>query len=265
VSDNPLIHVRALLITPIKGLRVSAREELVLERDGVRENRRFYLVDERGRLVNGKRVGELAALRAEYRDADRTLTLTLPGGEEISDAVRLGAAIDTRFFSHELRAPLVLGPWSEAISAHVGQPLRLVAADQLGKGVDRGVRGTVSLVSLGSLKRLAAIAGNGGDIDARRFRMLIEIDGVDPHVEDEWVGGRARIGDALVAFNGHVGRCIVTRRDPDSGVIDLPTLDLISEYRGDKPTTEPLPLGIYGEVIEPGSVRVRDPVTPEPA
>jgi uncharacterized protein YcbX len=108
---------------------------------------------------------------------------------------------------------------------------------------------------------LAEVAGNGGDIDARRFRMLVEVDGVEPHGEDAWIGHRVRIGDALVSFNGHVGRCLVTSRDPDSGVVDLPTLDLLGEYRRGEPTTEPLALGIYGEVIEPGTVRLGDPVT----
>jgi uncharacterized protein YcbX len=240
---------------------VTARDELMLERGGVRENRRFYLVDEGGRMVNGKHIGELTELRSEYRDADRTLTLTLPSGEEISGPVRLGAEIDARFFRMTLRAPVVLGPWSQAISGHVGRALRLVEADPARKGVDRGDRGTVSLVSRGSLDRLAAAAGSGGEIDPRRFRMLVEVDGVDPHGEDAWVGRRVRIGEALVGFNGHVGRCLVTRRHPETGTIDLPTLDLLSEYRGSEPTTEPLPFGIYGEVIEPGTVRVGDPVS----
>ncbi|HEY5318704.1 MAG TPA: MOSC domain-containing protein [Solirubrobacteraceae bacterium] len=263
MSDNQTIPVRVLLISSIKGLRVTPCEQLELEYGGVRDDRRFYLVDERGKMVNGKQIGELSALRSEYHDSDRTLTLTLPGGERISGPVRLGGEIDARFFRSTLRAPVVLGPWSQAISAHVGRALRLVEADPARKGVDRGERGAVSLISRGSLDRLAEAAGNGGEIDPRRFRMLVEIDGVDPHEEDAWVGRRVRIGEALVGFNGHVGRCLVTSRDPDSGTIDLPTLDLLREYRGSEPTTEPLPFGIYGEVIEPGTVRVGDPVSAE--
>jgi uncharacterized protein YcbX len=62
-----------------------------------------------------------------------------------------------------------------------------------------------------------------------------------------------------------VGRCLITSRDPDSGVIDLPTLEMLGDYRAAEPTTEPLALGIYGEVIEPATVRVGDPVTPSGA
>jgi hypothetical protein len=231
----------------------------MLERGGVREDRRFFLVDERGMMVNGKQVGELSELRSEYRDGE--LTLTLPGGERISGPVRLGAEIDARFYRMTLRVPVVLGPWSQAISSHAGRSLRLVEADAGRKGIDRGQRGTVSLVSRGSLERLAAVAGLESAVDPRRFRMLVEVDGLDPHAEDAWVGRQVRIGEALVRFNGHVGRCLVTSRDPDTGTIDLPTLDLLHEYRGGEPTTEPLPFGVYGEVIEPGPVRVGDVVS----
>lgn len=238
---------------------MTSYEEVTLERGGVPENRRFYLVDERGTMVNGKVLGELSRMISEYRDEDGTLTVILPGGERVTATVGTGAEIEARFFRMTLRARLVVGPWSEAISATVGHPLRLVAADPGQRAVDRGNRGAVSLVSQGSLERLAAQAGNGG-VDPRRFRMLVEIDGIGAHGEDAWVGRRVRIGAALVRFNGHVGRCLVTSRDPDSGEIDLPTLDLLREYRGEEESTEPLPFGIYGEVVEPGAVRVGDPV-----
>jgi uncharacterized protein YcbX len=64
-----------------------------------------------------------------------------------------------------------------------------------------------------------------------------------------------------VSFEGNVGRCLITSRDPDTGVVDLPTLDILREYRGDLDTTEPLPFGIYGSVVEPGAIRVGDSVT----
>jgi uncharacterized protein YcbX len=90
--------------------------------------------------------------------------------------------------------------------------------------------------------------------------MLIEIDGVPAHAEDGWVGRAARIGEALVSFNGHVGRCLITSRHPETGTVDLPTLELLSGYRSRLSTTEPLAFGIHGEVLEPGTVRLGDAV-----
>jgi MOSC domain-containing protein len=93
--------------------------------------------------------------------------------------------------------------------------------------------------------------------------MLIEVDGIEAHEEDTWVGRRSRIGEALLEWGGHVGRCLTTSRDPESGRVDLATLDLLREYRADLDTTEPLPFGVYGSVVEPGVVRIGDRVTIE--
>src|SRR5271154_4512976 len=95
---SPPAVVTALAITPVKGLRICAREEVMLERTGVRENRRFYLIDERARMVNGKRIGILSAVRADFdEDADR-LTMCFPDGTRVSATVQLGEALETRFF-----------------------------------------------------------------------------------------------------------------------------------------------------------------------
>ncbi|MBV8997803.1 MAG: MOSC domain-containing protein, partial [Solirubrobacterales bacterium] len=166
-----------------------------------------------------------------------------------------------RFFSATAQGRLVEGPWSEALSQVGGRPLRLVEANGAGGGVDRGPDGSVSLISRASLARLAEVAGEES-IDVRRFRMLIEIEGVDAHAEDRWVGRSVRVGEAVVSFSGHVGRCLITSRDPDTGKVDLPTLDMLDSYRSGLGTTEPLPFGVWGRVVEPGVVQVGDEVTP---
>ena len=78
------------------------------------------------------------------------------------------------------------------------------------------------------------------------------------------MGRRGACGSArpLCASRGHVGRCLITTRHPESGVVDLPTLDLLRSYRGGLDTTEPLAFGIYGEVLEGGRVAVGDEVAP---
>jgi uncharacterized protein len=253
--------VVGLGVTPVKATRLHAVERLELTPHGVPNNRRFYLIDERGRMVNSKIVGELQTVIADYSNADRRLRLELPDGRVVEDEIRLGDEVDTRFFSGQRTGRLVEGPWSEAFSQVAGRPLRLVEPLD-GGAVDRGTDGSVSLISRASLDRLAQEAGEPA-VDVRRFRMLVEIDGVDAHVEDGWVGGGpVRIGGALVSFGGHVGRCLITSRDPDTGQVNLPTLDLLKDYRGSLHTTEPLPFGVWGRVLERGVVAVGDEVTP---
>jgi uncharacterized protein YcbX len=245
-------------MTPVKGLRVVARDALALTAAGEPDNRRFYLIDERGWLVNAKHVGELGTVVADYDHSDRSLRLTFPDGSEAGGTVAHGAPLDTRFFSWQVPARPLLGPWSEALSAWFGRTLRVV--EGVGRpGVDRGRGGGVSLISRGSLHALARAAGEPA-VDARRFRMLVEIDGVAEHAEDAWIGVRVRIGEALVRFGGHVGRCSITTRHPESAVVDLPTLDILRGYRGDVDATEPLPFGVYGKVLEGGRVAIGDAV-----
>ena len=257
------VVVRRLAITPVKAMRLLSVERVELEVAGVRLNRRFFWIDDRDRMVNGKVLGDLQAVVAEYveQPARRRLSLRFPDGTVVSDELplRQGPTVVTRFFSRLQEGTLVDGPWSSAVSSLVGRPLRLVEAGEWG-AVDRGFEGSASLISRASLARLGGVGGVDGGIDARRFRMLIEIDGVPAHFEDGWLGRRVRVGGAVVEFSGHVGRCLITSRDPDTGTIDLPTLDLIGSYRGGLPTTEPLAFGIYGRVIEPGVVAVGDAV-----
>jgi uncharacterized protein YcbX len=127
-----------------------------------------------------------------------------------------------------------------------------------GEAVDRG-RGHVSLVSTASLDELGRQGGENGTVDGRRFRMLFELDGCEPHEEDLWVKRQVRIGEALVYVRGDVGRCAITTQNPQTGVPDFDTLRTIKEYRAETANEKGkkhLPFGVYGEVVEPGRVAV---------
>jgi MOSC domain-containing protein len=254
------VTVTALAIAPVKAMRIQPVDAIALDEYGAIGDRRFYLVDARGRMVNGKQHAALQTIVPDFDPATRALTLTFPDGVgEVTGVVEHGEPVTTRFYRRTDEIPALRGPWSEAISDFIGAPLRLVAADT---GVDRGRAGAVSLISRASVQRLAEEAGVDA-LDPRRFRMLIEIDGVTAHQEDRWLGLRLRVGEALVRMRGHVGRCLITSRDPDTARADLPSLDLLRTYRGAEESTEPLPFGVYGEVVESGPIRVGDPVSLE--
>jgi uncharacterized protein YcbX len=252
------ITITGLAITPVKGTRLRGVDRVQLGRFGVRENRRFFLIDDGDEMVNATHLGMLNAILSDYDDEQRRLSLRFPSGRLLEDEVRLGDDVTARFYSGRVSGKVVSGEWSEAISEYVGQPLRLVEAGDEG-AVDRGSSGAVTLFSRASLKRLAERAERLS-VDPRRFRMLIEVDGTGPHDEDGWVGRTLRIGDAALRGGGHVGRCVITNRDPDTGEIDLQTLKILGRYRRDLDTTEPVAFGIYGEVLRPGAVSVGDVV-----
>jgi uncharacterized protein len=252
-------RVASISIAPVKGLALVSPESVLLEEHGVRENRRFYLVDADGRLRNGKHLGRLFQVVPESFD-DGALALRFPDGCLVEGNVELGEPLTTSFYGRPVEGRVVVGPWAEALSELAGVELRLVQVERAGDGNDRGRAGAASLVALASLDEFARAAGLAERVDARRFRMLFGVDGVEAHTEDTWLGRRVRIGEAVVRPLGNVGRCVVTTRHPDTGVRDLDTLDVLASYRGDLETTEPLPFGVWGEVLTPGRVTVGDQV-----
>ena len=248
-------------VTPVKGLRLQSREEVEVTVDGVPGDRAFFLVDERGAMVSATRIGPLVAVLADH-DADAgTLSLRFPDGSEVAGAVELGEREPVRFGGLNLSASPVLGDFSAALSEHCGDgPLRMFAAPPERPGIDRGRIGAVTLLSVASLERLREQAGSDEPVDPRRFRMTFGVEGLQPHEEDTWFERDVRVGDALVRVTGNVGRCALTTRQPDTGVVDFKTLHLLRAYRGEVATTEPLPFGVHARVLEPGRVRLGDAV-----
>jgi uncharacterized protein len=251
-------RVVRISIAPVKSLGLVHPEGVDLLPGGVRGDRRFWLVDEDGRLYDTKRNGPMLRIRPEWDETTRRLALDFPDGARVEDVVELGEPVDVQLYGRPHPSRLVIGPWQAAISAHVGRPLTLLWSEH--HATDRGVAGgDMSIVSRGSLERLREEAGENGSVDGRRFRMMFEIDGVPPHGEDEWIGRSVRLGSAEAVVNGDVGRCLVTSYDPTTGITDLDTLGTLARYRREG-RVEPLPFGVYGAVTAPGRVDVGDRV-----
>ena len=252
------VRVAWLAVAPVKGLALERRDEVRLEPYGVADNRRFYVVDADGRRYGLLRDGRLARVIARWSEEARRLVLVFPDGRTVDGRVELGDEVTTDFYGRDVTGRVVDGEFGAALSGYVGRPLRLVQASP-GAAVDRS-RGAVSLVSEASLEELARRAGRES-VDSRRFRMLLGVEGCGPHEEDEWLGRRVRIGEALVRLHEQVARCAITTQDPDTGVRDFDTLRAIKDYRGLR-EGEAIDFGVFGEVAEPGRVRVGDAVEP---
>lgn len=249
-------------VAPIKALAVQELRRVHVGAGGVEEDRRFCIVDAEDRMVNAKRVNELVAVRPEFDEEMRHLTLHLRDGARVAAALSFGPAVSVSIYRRHEPARVVEGPFADALSRITGQPVRLVRFDRPGEGVDRAEKGgAVSLLAAASLDALAEAAAADGPVDPRRFRMLFGVAGVPAHAEDGWIGERVTIGDAIVVPEGNVGRCAVTSLAPASGTPDLDTLGALARYRGAERTTEKLPFGIWARVERAGVVRVGDPVT----
>lgn len=251
------MEIERIAVTPVKGLALHHPDEVFLDVDGVHDNRRFYLVDAGDRLFSAKLCGPLVQVRPTYDALRDHLLLEFPDGGVVEGAIELDRPVVTEFWrGRAVDGRLVLGPFADALSAHVGRRVRLVKAEREGSANDLH---PATLVSQASVDELGRRAGIGRDADARRFRMLFTLAGCEPHDEDRWVGRCVQIGEAVVRVPGRVPRCATTTYDPDTGRRDLDTLRVAKAYRGvgDDGKVE---FGVYAVVEQPGRVRTGDPV-----
>ncbi|MDQ2676903.1 MAG: MOSC domain-containing protein [Actinomycetota bacterium] len=90
------------------------------------------------------------------------------------------------------------------------------------------------------------------DVDGRRLRPNIVIEGVEGLAESGWVGKRLRLGAVEVEIVDRCARCVMTTIDPDTLDVDP---DVLRRINGDFGTY----MGVLCEVVTPGELRVGDP------
>lgn len=249
-------RVSQISVTPVKCFALAHPDSIELTPDGVRENRRFLLVDGEGKRLRSSLTSWPMVVRGEYDPEDERLRISFPDGAVVEgSALGNGEVLDVDYHERPVDSRVVQGEWNERLSRLAGHSVRLVRPERHGHVQEA----PVSLVSEASIDRLAQEAGS--EVDGRRFRMLLTLSGCRPHEEDEWEGSLIRIGDAVVCGGGPVDRCAMTTRDPDTGERDLDTLRLIKGYRGvsDRNTID---FGVYATIAEPGRVRTGDTVEP---
>jgi uncharacterized protein YcbX len=247
-------RVARISLSPVKGFRLSHPVEIRLGPEGVEENRRFFLVNSDGQRLRSSQTTWPTRIQVDYHADSELLRMGFPDGAEVeASALANGARVHSTSGTIDVTGQVVEGPWEAPLTRLAGVPVRLARADRVGAGMNA----PVTFVSDGSLARLAQAAGRD-EVDARRFRMLFELDGCSAHEEDTWDGLVFEIGSAVVRVGGPVDRCAVTTRDPETGERDLDTLRLLKEYRGQREEDGAVLFGVYATIERPGVVRVGD-------
>ena len=256
-----MLTVSRLSITPVRSLALQHPDSVELGPHGVADDRRYSLHTDDGRIFDGTKYGPLVRIRARLDrvGGSERLTLELPTGEVITGEVALGEPVRLDIYDRVFTARPVIGPWADAISSCVGRRLHLFRSERLPGEEDRYA---VSIVSEASVEELARQGNDGRPVDARRFRMLIEVAGAgQPHEEDSWLGREVSIGEAVVRVTRPDARCVITTQHPETGERDFPTLHVIRQYRGLRDGRK-LDFGVYADVVRPGRVSVGDPISP---
>ncbi|QRV16981.1 MOSC N-terminal beta barrel domain-containing protein [Haloterrigena salifodinae] len=202
-----MARLERLRVYPIKGLDGIELETAELLAGGtLASDREFALFDADGEVLNGKRTDRVHDLRTDF-DPERTeLSVEAPDGERVRFDLETDAGRD--------RAADWFGDFFDV-------ELTLERDRTLGY-VDRREMGP-SVISTATLETVADWFDDEGmtvEGTRRRLRANVEIGGVEPFWEDRFVGEDAPAFEVDgVRFEGVTpcGRCVVPRRDPESG------------------------------------------------
>ena len=117
--------VTRLSIAPVKSLGLLHPASVELTERGVAEDRRFYLVDATGRLMDRLVIGSLVRIGA-WTDPDATvLRLTFPDGQVVEAGVETEEPIVTMMYGRRSVGHVVGGPFAAALSEFAGRDIRL--------------------------------------------------------------------------------------------------------------------------------------------
>jgi uncharacterized protein YcbX len=121
-----------------------------------------------------------------------------------------------------------------------------------GQGMTDADRPWISIGNLASLQELSNRMGR--DLDPRRFRINLWIDGVAPWEEFDWIGRGGEIGDVSFKVEERITRCKATMASPETGHRDADTLSALEAGWGHQD------FGVYAQARSTGVVQIGDQV-----
>jgi len=275
------MHVSSLFIYPVKSLRGFPVASARLDALGFEGDRRFLVVDPRGRLLTQRVLPKMAQVATALSANDLILSLEGTGSITVPRSVPTGSApikLVSVWKSEGLRAE----DCGDDVAAWLGSILsaecRLV---RIGEGYHRPVTKKaaapgdvvsfadavpVLVISEASLDDLndRLVAQGEESLPMNRFRPNIVVAGGAPYAEDTWP--HVRIGEIKLRAAGPCVRCIMTTTNQETGVRGHEPLRTLATYRRDQIDSTGV---IFGQNFihetKRGVIRVGDPVTPNGA
>ncbi|GAA0796901.1 MOSC domain-containing protein [Spirilliplanes yamanashiensis] len=272
------MRVTSLHTYPVKGCHRLDHDEARVEPWGLAGDRRWMVVDADGVGMTQRRDPRLVTLRPAPAP-DGGLTLRAAGLPDLPVAPpHDGDKTQVRVFSGKPLVPARLAP-AEAhawFGALLDAPVRLAwLADpatarpvnpDFGSDDDRVSFADGYPILVTTMASLDAVNGwlvEGGDepVPMNRFRPNIVVSGATPWAEDDWLGGRLRVGDVTLRVAKPCDRCLVTTTDQETGERGRQPLHVLGKYR-----KSPMGLLFGVNVIPdgPGIIHVGDPVLSVP-
>ena len=230
-----------LYIYPIKSLGAVSLQKAVLEKEGLRGDRRFVIVDAQGKFITQRTRPELTRFVLSESATGFIVQDSLTNkAKELSWEPDLGSWISVEIWEDSLQAPEVLEGWSEWFSTALGEEVKLVRLSEekprsmkskyqteLAKNTSFADSLPLLVVGSGSY---AALEDHLNDrVDRLRFRPNIIVATQEPFLEDTWA--EIQVGETRLFGAKPCARCPLVNVDPHSGESDKRMLKTLASFR----------------------------------
>lgn len=221
------MQLSGLHLYPIKSTAPLEVETAVVEPRGLRDDRRWMVVDADGRFITGRQLPRLTLVRAQPEPDG--LLLDAPGMPSLQVPFpRTNATVPVNVWKSDVDARPVDATADAWLSEFIGQSVRLVHMDagitrpmtdvhsQPGDEVSFADAFPLLLISRAALDGLNARLAK--PVSMLQFRPNLVVDGAAAHAEDGWK--RIRIGEVEFDVAKPCTRCVFTTVDPLRGERD---------------------------------------------
>lgn len=240
---------------PVKGLTPERLEQAEVEADGmIPGDRRFALARASTPLSGSEsewlpktsflilmREEKLAQLDTRF-DPETGVLEIRRGGRHVAKGditTALGRSLIEDFFDGFMR------------EAARGRPKLVEAAP--GHVLSDQKAPLVSIINRASVRDLERVIQQ--EVDPRRFRGNLVIDGAEPWAEFGWVGGTVRIGDVELEVTERIERCAATDVNPETAERDTQIPKALQRGFGH------IDMGVFARVRRGGRLAVGDALT----
>lgn len=232
------MHLEAIYVHPIKSCRGVAVPEAVLDDRGLRHDRRYMLVDERGRFVSLRSEPRLARVHLAIGDDGYRVSLGSQGGFELPFAIEEGPLHEVTVWDDRVDA-IEHEAGSRAFREFLGAPFRLVhmpsaserpVDPRYARPEDRvGFADAYPLLLLSRATVDDVSRRVGSPMELARFRPNLVLGGAAPYEED--LLAEIRIGDIRFRGAKACSRCVATTVDPETASPGVEPLRTLAGYR----------------------------------
>jgi hypothetical protein len=234
-------------IYPVKSLDGFSPESAIVEKRGLQYDRRWLIVDENNVFITQRTSGRMALLKAEIagdflkifekKDPENNITLPLFGG--VRGETTEGGYSEVQIWNDVVKAAATTPEADQFLSDFLEKKCRLVKmTDAFDRRVDEDYNTGEDIVSFADGYPFLIIGeASMRDLNERldiplslrRFRANFIFSGGEPFIEDNFK--YFKIGE--VDFTGvkNCARCVLTTRDPDTGIKGKEPLQTLMAYR----------------------------------